>query len=122
MELFIGGCSQNKLAYVKGLYSDEILHKKIDIIDNFHIIVKEKLAAGLTSAQIWDEIQKLIEETEKGGKKLIFISDEIGNGIVPVDQTEREWREVTGRILCNIAECAEKVTRIVMGLAQVIKG
>ena len=122
MELYIGGYAQNKLEYVKSLYSDAIQFKKIDIIDNLHLVIKEKLAAGMDSEQIFDEIRARMVQTEERGVKLIVICDEIGNGIVPVDAFEREWREETGRILCKLAEKAERVVRIVMGLPQVIKG
>ena len=122
MELYIGGYAQNKLEYIKALYSDAILSKKIDIIDNLHLVIKEKLAVGMDSEKIWHEIESRMAQAEDRGIKLIVICDEIGNGIVPVDSFEREWREVTGRILCKLAEQAERVVRIVMGLPQVIKG
>lgn len=118
MELYIGGAAQNKLEYVKR----ENSAAETVIINNLHTSIKEKLSSGLSQAQIWDEIQAMIVQTEDEGKKLIFISDEIGNGIVPADPFERQWREVTGRILCSIAALAQKVVRIVAGLAQVIKG
>ena len=122
MELYIGGYGQNKLEYVKSLYSDTILSKKIDILENLHILIKQKLAGGMNSEQIWQELTTRIVQTEENGKKLIVICDEIGCGIVPFNQSEREWREVTGRILCKLAEQAERVVRIVMGLPQTIKG
>lgn len=116
MELIIGGYAQNKVEYAKSL------EPEAEIINDLHLVIKDKLAAGLSSESILQEISDQIRAAEEGGKKLVIISDEIGCGIVPVDALEREWREVTGRILCKLAEEAEKVTRIVMGLPQVIKG
>ncbi|MBE5996849.1 MAG: hypothetical protein E7240_05795 [Lachnospiraceae bacterium] len=52
---------------------------------------------------------------------LEVISDEIGNGIVPNDPFEREWREATGRLLREIAMRSDRVVRIVCGMPQVIK-
>lgn len=51
----------------------------------------------------------------------IWISDEIGNGIVPVDAFEREYRERTGRIQVMLAERAEEVVRVICGIGQRIK-
>ena len=51
----------------------------------------------------------------------IWISDEIGNGIVPVDAFEREYRERTGRIQVMLAERAEEVVRVICGIGQKIK-
>ncbi len=48
----------------------------------------------------------------------ILISDEIGNGIVPMDAFEREYREQTGRILIELAKEAEEVTRVICGIGQ----
>ena len=116
MELIIGGCAQNKIEYARSLASDA------EIINDLHLVIKEKLAAGMNSDQILQEIITRMTIAEEGGKNLIIISDEIGGGIVPLDAFERQWREVTGRLLCRLAEEAEKVTRLVMGLPQVIKG
>jgi adenosyl cobinamide kinase/adenosyl cobinamide phosphate guanylyltransferase len=52
---------------------------------------------------------------------IIIISDEIGNGIVPTDAFEREYRERTGRILVELASRADEVVRILCGIEQRIK-
>ena len=51
----------------------------------------------------------------------IFICDEIGNGIVPMDKQEREYRERVSRLLIRLAEEAETVERIICGMGQKIK-
>ena len=51
----------------------------------------------------------------------VIISDEIGNGIVPVDAFERTYRERTGRILVQLAGQAEEVERVICGVGQKIK-
>lgn len=51
----------------------------------------------------------------------MILCDEIGCGVVPLDPTEREWREVTGRICCKLAEKAERVDRIFCGLNMRLK-
>ena len=51
----------------------------------------------------------------------IIICDEIGNGIVPIDPFEREYRERVGRILVQLAKRAEEVERIICGIGQKIK-
>ena len=51
----------------------------------------------------------------------IVICDEIGNGIVPIDPLEREYRERTGRILIEIAKQADEVVRVICGIGQKIK-
>ncbi|MCR5168621.1 MAG: bifunctional adenosylcobinamide kinase/adenosylcobinamide-phosphate guanylyltransferase [Oscillospiraceae bacterium] len=48
--------------------------------------------------------------------------NEIGCGIIPIDKNEREWREMTGRAGCIIAEKASEVVRVCCGIPTVIKG
>ena len=116
MELIIGGYAQNKVEYATSLEPDA------EIINDLHLMIKGWLEAGMTTDKILQEIRTRMTAAEEGGKKIIIISDEIGGGIVPLDAFEREWRETTGRILCRLVSQAEKVTRIVLGLPQVIKG
>ena len=51
----------------------------------------------------------------------MIITDEIGSGIVPLDVKEREWREVHGRICCQLAGRADAVFRVIAGIGQKIK-
>ena len=139
MDLIIGGYAQNKVEYAKKEYSDAILYENLDtnriiinlkeensakniIINNLQLVIKELLSAGMKPEEVWQEIKNRMLKLEEHGANLILISDEIGGGIVPLDAFDREWREVTGRILCRLAEQAQKVVRIVMGLPQIIKG
>jgi len=64
-----------------------------------------------------DEIEKYVEKH----RDIVIISDEIGNGIVPVDVLEREYRERTGRILVRLAFGADEVVRVICGIGQKIK-
>ena len=52
----------------------------------------------------------------------IVIQTEIGGGIVPMDQAEREQREAAGRLGCLLAQRADTVIRVCCGLPQLLKG
>ena len=52
----------------------------------------------------------------------IVIQTEIGGGIVPMDQAEREKREAAGRLGCLLAQRADTVIRVCCGLPQLLKG
>lgn len=56
-----------------------------------------------------------------GIENLVFISDEVGCGVIPVDKKDREYREAVGRTLCELAAQASSVERIICGIAQKIK-
>lgn len=111
MILIIGGSYQNKYEWAKAHYGGK------EIWNSFHLFVKNSLSQGKTPEEIKTEVQERI----KGNPSLIIISDETGCGVVPFTQEDRNYREVTGRLLCHIAEQAENVFRITCGIGQKIK-
>lgn len=52
----------------------------------------------------------------------IVLCDEIGCGVVPFEKEKDDWREQTGRLLCDLAARAGLVVRVYAGLGQAIKG
>ena len=134
MKLIIGGYSQGKLNYVlrkigengyqicDGTLSDDIKSdteeadstNTIVIINHLHTFIKTSMQRGENPKEsILDFITKYPD--------CILISDEIGNGIVPMDAFEREYREQTGRILIELAKEAEEVIHVTCGIGQKIK-
>ncbi len=130
MKLVIGGTAQGKLEYVllkyelqKDMVCDGCLPNDTDdmerkekplIINHFHLWVKSRIESfGCPE----DEIMSFLDCNED----CIIICDEIGNGIVPIDPFEREYRERVGRILVQLAKRAEEVERIICGIGQKIK-
>ena len=51
----------------------------------------------------------------------ILIVRDISCGVVPIDATERAWREENGRMMRMLARHAKQVIRIWYGLPQVLK-
>ena len=92
MQLYIGGYAQGKLAYVQ----------------------EQLLQEGKPAEEI-------VLQYYKEHPDCIFICDEIGNGIVPMEKQEREYRERVGRLLIRLAGEAETVERIICGIGQKIK-
>ena len=129
MELYIGGSGQGKKEYVMERYKqkefvvaegdriEELLLRKEEnpvLIDHLHLWIREKLKEG-------ENPERMIEKLLSVYPDCIVISDEIGNGLVPVEQFEREYRDRTGRILIALAKKAERVERIICGLGQRLK-
>ena len=127
MKLIIGGTAQGKLEYVLLKYdvqknmvwdgvlpNDRKLNRNIVVINHFHQWVKSRMVSGGCPE---DEIMSFLDCNED----CIIICDEIGNGIVPIDPFEREYRERVGRILVQLAKRAEEVERIICGIGQKIK-
>lgn len=134
MELIIGGRAQGKLAIAQAEHpsykvldgasvsvlmpASEIYDEGATIILNhIHLLIRRMLEAGMGQAQIEEKFADL----QKRCDDLVAISDEIGSGIVPMDPIERQWREVTGRVLTALAADADRVERVTCGLVQVLK-
>lgn len=132
MKLVIGGRAQGKLNYVlqhmtdenyqiyDGVFPDEgelfNLTKKNEwlIVNHFHNLVNKELKENRNP-------EEELEAFLKKGVRFVIISDEIGNGIVPVDAFERDYRERTGRMLITLASQADEVVRVICGIGQKIK-
>lgn len=135
MELYIGGYAQGKREYLLHKYEKAIWLEGTDssALDTLPIAVgEEKQRVILNGFHHWmrlklqddakrEEIVQTLMEVEKKGYILCIISDEIGNGIVPLEKEERNWREETGRVLCDIAEVSDRVERIICGIPQILK-
>lgn len=109
MILIIGGAYQGKTAYARQNFEKD--HR---IVNHYHLQVKEQLREGKDPLC---EAENLLKETEN----LVIISDEIGYGLVPVDEFERLYRETSGRVNCYFASQAEQVIRVVSGIGIRIK-
>lgn len=134
MKLVIGGYAQGKLCYVIQHFSidkenvvdmadekkllDGDIEKTDDeatiVLYHFHIWIKNELAEGNNPEEKLEKILKRFPDC-------IILSDEIGNGIVPMDAFDREYRDRLGRILISLAKEADEVVRVICGIGQKIK-
>ena len=125
MELIIGGAYQGKENYVKSTFS----------LSKDEIFVCDTEKEPDFSKKCLSHIEKWSYQCIKNGiepadaffehvpfpNDLIVISDDISCGVVPVDPTERAWREANGRLLLRLAEKSEHVTRIFCGIPMRLK-
>lgn len=132
MKLVIGGRAQGKLIYIlqhmtdenyqiyDGTFPDEgeisnlSRKNKLLIVNHFHKWVNKQLEENRNPEE---ELNAFLAK----GVRCVIISDEIGNGIVPVDAFERDYRERTGRMLITLASQADEVVRVICGIGQKIK-
>ena len=125
MELIIGGAFQGKTEYAKenlGIKDSDIFvcdkdeapvfsSKCITHIERFSFWCVEH---GFEPADYFFEHAGNLEDK-------IIISDDISCGVVPIDKTERAWREANGRLLIKLSKEAKYVTRVFCGLPQRLK-
>ena len=117
MILLIGGAGQGKLAYAlekTGLGEADVARDPVSartrpIFAGLETWVRAHPGAGLGD---------LLEVNPD----VVILCDEVGCGVVPVDPSERAWREEVGRLCCALAERARGVERVFCGLGMVLKG
>lgn len=66
--------------------------------------------------------EALAREIAVRNPDIVITVDEIGCGLVPVDEFERACREQTGRICTQLARAAGRVDRVVCGIGVTLKG
>ena len=124
MIMITGGVHQGKTAYAMRKFGlaendiangadcpfDELITARC--ITNYHELVK----------RLDDRCLPFTEELCRSNPDAVIIMDEIGCGIVPMEKSERVWRENAGRYGCIIAANSVKVIRIVCGIPDIIKG
>jgi len=71
--------------------------------------------------KILGDINDLINLVHKQDKKIVFVSNEIGMGIVPINRFTRMYRDTAGRANQFISNIADKVYLTVSGIGIDIK-
>lgn len=122
--IIIGGAFQGKAQYATKIYPGleltDGINCSLDEIENcvainkFHSFTRRWLLEGRTK-------EALLTILENNRSLQLLISDEIGYGLVPIDDFEREHREFHGRVMTELAEQADCVERVVCGIPQRIK-
>lgn len=124
MRLVIGGASQGKLAFaqqeypavawIDGRQCGETEIYKCQGVHHFHSYIERMMHDGR-------DVMELAEQLIEKNPDIVIVSDEIGYGIVPVDDFLRTYREMTGRICTKLAAYADSVHRVVCGVGVRIK-
>lgn len=124
MILVTGGCFQGKTDYACRTFGiaraeavdgrdcppEEIYKAKL--LYHFHEYIRRMMEEG----------QELnIPELARRNPGIVLVTNELGYGVVPIDKFDRDYREKTGRVCCEVAKEATEVHRVVCGIGTVIK-
>ena len=126
MLLIFGGAYQGKLEYALSTYKlveKDVYHCDMEsmvinfdkkIIADLEKFVLACVKEGINAKEcLEDNLEKL------QGKIIIF--DDISQGVVPIDKTERAWREMTGRCMTYLGQQADEVIRVFCGIGNKVK-
>ncbi|WP_337555865.1 bifunctional adenosylcobinamide kinase/adenosylcobinamide-phosphate guanylyltransferase [Phascolarctobacterium succinatutens] len=70
---------------------------------------------------VFDEIDKVLAAARACGKIVVFVTNEVGSGIVPDNQMAREYRDLAGWVNQRVADAADHVYYCVAGQAVDVK-
>ena len=73
------------------------------------------------AAVIRQRMKALLDAAKACGRTVVFVSNEVGNGIVPDNAMAREYRDISGWVNQQIGEAADQVFYVVAGQAVDIK-
>ena len=126
MLLVIGGAFQGKLdtaSHLSGIPKEKFLDGRScpfeevfsgSGIHHFEEYIRRWIKEGKNT-------EELMERLKKENPGIVVVMREVGYGIVPMDAFERDFRERTGRVGCELARTAGKVVRVICGIGTVIK-
>ena len=127
MIMITGGAFSGKKAYAKerfGFSDEDILNGgectleavfTAKCVADYQFLVKRLLEENA-------DVQAFTERLCKENPSVVVLINEIGAGIIPLEKSDRIWREETGRSGCLIARNSGEVIRLVCGITTIIKG
>lgn len=127
MVMVTGGAFQGKRDCLKRLYglSDSDIISGADCaledvfnaaaVSDYHEIVRRLLDENI-------DVSGFTERLCRENPNAAVIINEIGCGIIPLEKSERIYREEVGRAGCIISSHSEMVIRVFCGIHEVIKG
>lgn len=127
MIMITGGAFSGKKDYAKkrfGFSDEEILNGEnrsleavfsAKCIADYQLIVKRLLEENA-------DVQAFTERLCKENPSTVVIINEISAGVIPLEKSDRIWREETGRSGCLIARNSSEVIRLTCGIPTIIKG
>lgn len=129
MILIVGGRCQGKGAYAQKLLGQEGQGCVLQVADgstgpwqqaagadcilNFHEYIRQVLAAG-------EDLEQFVGQILSAAPEVITM-DEVGCGIVPMERSQRDYREAVGHVGQRLAAAAGQVYRMVCGVPVQIK-
>ncbi len=81
----------------------------------------EQDGSSLTEQQIGERCAELIKICRQRGQTVIFVTNELGMGLVPADPISRHYRDCLGRCNQTIAKLADEAVFMVSGIPLILK-
>ena len=123
MILIFGGAYQGKLDYAKANFNvDTIWDCSTGAVPNF----EADCICGIEGyvmecAKNGEDARKYFEENRALWQDSVLVVTDTSQGVVPIDRTVRDFREMNGRLLLWLAGEADRVIRVFCGIGKDMK-
>ena len=88
---------------------------------NCLLALPESMTAWQRREQVLAALEKVISAALQFNGTVIFVTNEVGDGIVPDNRLAREFRDLAGLVNQKVAQAADEVYLVVCGLPVEIK-
>ena len=95
---------------------------EVILLDCITLWLSNLLMRQQSDHEVMKEVSRLTDTVNQGQLSLIFVSNEVGMGIVPVEPLGRRFRDLAGMANQKIAEAAQTVVFMVSGIPMFLKG
>ncbi len=131
MIFIIGGAYQGKTAFAISLWKrrnqkepviSEQPARGTDILSNLHRYIKKQMQECPEQEGILPEkkLLKKILAFAAGKPDSIILMNELGCGVVPIDPSDRRYRELCGRISCVLARLSDQTYKVSCGIGTLL--
>lgn len=120
MDEFVCYNGYEKDVIIQELY--DLPNRQLCVITGMEMILKRFLQEGKGRKDFSQLLSRWIEwEQLRTDRKLVLVGCDIGKGIVPIAQEDRQWRDLVGWSYQDIVQQSSKVFRIWYGISEQLK-
>ena len=101
---------------------DNANNKTCILVDCLTLWLSNQLCSEENKSQLQGNINNLINILPELPGKIIFVSNEVSMGIIPMGEINRQFVDEAGRLHQRLATVCDKVTLMVAGIPSQIKG
>ena len=94
---------------------------RVIVLDCLTLWISNVLGHGQSSKAVLDQVTVLLKTIRQTSTRVIIVTNELGLGLVPADQTVRLFRQLTGEVNQLVSAEADEVYVVVSGLPVRIK-
>lgn len=91
-----------------------------DITDDYKFVINtEEYLKKCFEERV--DYKPVIEKVVSSISDLVIVATDIGNGLIPLEKKDRDFREYIGHFNCFLAERSEEVYRVFCGIGEKLK-